>query len=91
MSWRKIRLIILAVIAAFLVICVSGIAIANSKNEIQIFKMGTDVIVPEQKVMTDAVAIGGDVTILNHTKSASQNPFFFVPDKILLSSVLSNF
>ncbi len=61
MSWRKIRLIILAVIAAFLVICVSGIAIANSENEIQIFKMGTDVIVPEQKVMTDAIAIGGDV------------------------------
>ena len=65
MSWRKIRPLILTVIAAFLVICVSGIAIANSENEIQIFKMGTDVIVPEQKVMTDAVAIGSDVTILN--------------------------
>ncbi len=23
----------------------------------------------------------------SHTKSASQNPFFFVPDKILLSSL----
>ena len=65
MNWRKIKPLILAAIAAFLVICVSGIAIANSENEIQIFQMGTDVIVPEQKVMTDAVAIGGDVTILN--------------------------
>ncbi len=65
MSWRKIRPLILAVLAAFLVICVSGIAIANRENEIHIFKMGTDVIVPEQQVMTDAVAIGGDVTILN--------------------------
>ena len=65
MSWRKIRPLILAVLAAFLVICVSSIAMANSENELQIFKMGTDVIVPEQQVMTDAVAIGGDVTILN--------------------------
>ncbi len=65
MSWRKMRPIILAMLAAFLVICVSGIAIANGDNEIHIFKMGTDVTVPEQQVMTDAVAIGGDVTILD--------------------------
>ena len=63
MSWRKIRPIILAMLAAFLVICVSGIAIANGDNEIHIFKMGTDVTVPEQQVMTDAVAIGGDVIL----------------------------
>ena len=55
MSWRKIRPLILAVLAAFLVICVSGIAIANRENEIHIFKMGTDVIVPEQQVMTDVL------------------------------------
>ncbi len=65
MSWRKIRPLILAVLAAFLVIFVSGIAVANSENDIHIFKMGTDVTVPEKQVMTDAVAIGGDVTILN--------------------------
>lgn len=65
MSWRKIRTFILALLTAFLVICIGGIAIANGENEIHIFKMDTDVIVPEQEVMTDAVAIGGNVTILN--------------------------
>ena len=33
MSWQKIRPLILAVIAAFLVICVSEIAIANSEDQ----------------------------------------------------------
>lgn len=65
MSWRKIKPIILAVLAAFLVIVISGVAVANNENDIQIFKMGTDVVVPAKQVMTDAVAIGGDVTILN--------------------------
>ena len=65
MSWRKIRPFILACIAAFLVIVVSGIAVANNESDIAIFKMGSDVIVPEKQVMSDAVAIGGSVTILN--------------------------
>ncbi len=65
MSWRKIKPLILAILAAFVVIFVGGIAVANNENNIHIFKMGTDVTVPEQQVMTDAVAIGGDVTILD--------------------------
>ena len=65
MSWRKIKPIILAVLAAFLVIVISGVAVANNENDIQIFKMGTDVVVPAKQVMTDAVAIGGNVTILD--------------------------
>ena len=67
MSWRKIRLLILTVVTAFLVIFISGIAVANN-NDIQIFKMGTDVVVAEKEVMTDVVAIGGDVTILNEAQ-----------------------
>ncbi len=65
MSWRKIRLLILAFFAAFLVIFVTGVAVANNESDITIFKMGTDVTVPEQQVMNDAVAIGGSVTILD--------------------------
>lgn len=65
MNWQKIRLIILAFFAAFLVIVISGVAVANNESDITIFKMGTDVTVPAQQIMTDAVAIGGDVTILD--------------------------
>ncbi|HHP7230268.1 MAG TPA: hypothetical protein ACFCUY_05340 [Xenococcaceae cyanobacterium] len=64
MNWRKFRPLILGIIAALLVILIGGIAVAENGNEIQIFKMGTDVIVPEKQVLTDAVAIGGNVTIL---------------------------
>lgn len=65
MSWRKIKPLILAIMAAFLVISLSAVAVANSESELQIFKMGTDVTVAEKQVMTDAVAIGGNVTILS--------------------------
>ncbi len=65
MNWQRIKTLILAFIAAFLVILVTGVAVAQNDNEIQIFKMGTDVTVPEKQVLTDAVAIGGKVTILN--------------------------
>ncbi|MBE9047528.1 hypothetical protein IQ255_24520 [Pleurocapsales cyanobacterium LEGE 10410] len=51
--------------AAFLLILITGIAVAQNESEIQIFKMGTDVIVPAGQVMTDAVSFGGDVTILD--------------------------
>lgn len=65
MNWRKIRALILAFLAAFLLILVTGVAIAEDEAELQIFKMGNNVIVPAGQVMTDVVAIGGDVTILN--------------------------
>lgn len=65
MSWRKIRPLILAFIAAFLLILVTGVAVANNENDVHIFKMGTDVTVPEKQILTDAVAIGGNVTIFN--------------------------
>lgn len=65
MNWQKIRLIILAFLAAFLVIVISGVAVANNESDITIFKMGTDVTVPAQQIINDAVAIGGNVTILD--------------------------
>lgn len=65
MSWRKIRPLILAFITAFLVILITGVAVAGNEDSIHIFKMGSNVTVAEKQVMTDAVAIGGNVTILN--------------------------
>ena len=64
MNWRKIRTLILAFVAAFLLILISGVAVAQGEGDIQIFKMGTDVTVLEKQVITDAVAVGGNVTIL---------------------------
>lgn len=68
MNWREIRLRILACLVAYLVIFTSGVAVAKNKDEVQIFKMGTDVVIPEQQVFTDAVAIGGNITILDKAK-----------------------
>ena len=68
MNWRNIKLIILGFLAVFLVIFISGVATANNQNDITIFKMGTDVTVPAKQVMTDAVAIDGDVIILDGAK-----------------------
>lgn len=65
MNWQKIRTLILAFVAAFLLILVTGVAVAPNDSDIQIFKMGTDVTVSEKQVLTDAVAIGGNVTILD--------------------------
>ena len=65
MNWQKIKPLILAFLGAFLVIVITGVAVANNESDIAIFKMGTDVTVPAQQVISDAVAIGGDVTILN--------------------------
>lgn len=64
MNWRRIRTLLLAFIAAFSLILILGVAVAQNE-EIQIFKMGTDVVVSEKQVLTDAVAIGGNVTILD--------------------------
>lgn len=64
MSWHKIRLLVLALIVAFLVIFIDNVAVANDANDIHLFKMGTDVTVPQKAVITDAVAIDGSVTIL---------------------------
>ena len=63
MNWH-IKKLIWFFIAAFLVIMISGVAIARD-GELQVFKMGTDVTVLEKQVMTDAVAIGGNVTVLS--------------------------
>lgn len=65
MCWRRIRPLIVAFMATFLLIFVTGVAVANNENDIQIFKMNTDVTVPAKQVVTDAVAIGGNVTIFN--------------------------
>ena len=65
MNWHKIKPLILAFLGAFLIIITTGVAVANNENDITIFKMGTDVTVPAGEVISDAVAIGGDVTILN--------------------------
>ena len=63
MNWH-IKKLIWFFIAAFLVIMISGVAVARD-GELQVFKMGTDVTVLEKQVMTDAVAIGGNVTVLS--------------------------
>ena len=65
MNWQTIKLIMLALLAAFLVIFIGGVAVANNESDITIFKMGTDVIVPAKQVITDAVAIDANVTILD--------------------------
>lgn len=65
MNWRKIRALIIAFLAAFLLILVTGGAIAEGEADLQIFKMGNNVMVAAGQVMTNVVAIGGDVTILN--------------------------
>lgn len=65
MSWHKIKPIIIAFLAALLVILIAGVAVADNEDQITIFKMGSDVTVAEKQVMTDAVAIGGNVIILN--------------------------
>lgn len=39
MSWRRIRPLIVAFMATFLLIFVTGVAVANNENNIQIFKM----------------------------------------------------
>ena len=64
MNWRSLRTLVLAFLAAFLLILITGVAVAQNE-EIQIFKIGTDVTVLEKQVMTDAVAIGGNVNILD--------------------------
>ena len=67
MNWQRIKKLILFFVAAFLVIVISGVAVAqnDSDSDVQIFKMGSDVTVLEQQVMTDVVSLGGNVTILD--------------------------
>ncbi|MDJ0589924.1 MAG: hypothetical protein QNJ72_07995 [Pleurocapsa sp. MO_226.B13] len=71
MNWRKIRILILAFLATFLLVLVTGVAVAENEADVQIIKMGADVTVAEKQVMTDAVAIGGDVTVLNEGRIAN--------------------
>lgn len=65
MNWQRIKKLIFLFVAALLIIAISGVAVAQNDSDIQIFKLGTDVTVLEKQVMTDAIAIGGDVTILD--------------------------
>ncbi len=65
MNWQRIRKLLLAFVAAFLVILIAGVAVAQSNDGVQIFKMGTDVTVAEKQVMTEVVAVGGNISILN--------------------------
>lgn len=64
MNWRRLRTLVLAFLAAFLLILITGVAIAQNE-EIQIFKISTDVVVTEKQILTDAVAVGGNITILD--------------------------
>lgn len=64
MNWKKIKPLVLTIIAALLVVLISGTAVANRVGEAQIVKMNTDVVVPEQQTLTEAVAFGGSVTLL---------------------------
>ena len=65
MNWRQTRTLMLTFIAACLLFIATGVAVAQNENEIQIFRMGTDVTVPAKRVLTDAVAMGGNVTIFD--------------------------
>ena len=65
MNWRRLKTLFLAFMAAFLLILILGVAVAQNENEIQIFKMGTDVVVPEKQVLTNAVAVGGNINVLD--------------------------
>ncbi len=85
MSWRKIKPIIITFLAALLVILIAGVAVADNEDNIHIFKMGSDVTVAEKQVMTDAVAIGGNVTILNEGE-VTQNAVAIGGDVILKSN-----
>lgn len=85
MSWRKIKPIIITFLAALLVILIAGVAVADNEDNIHIFKMGSDVTVAAKQVMTDAVAIGGNVTILNEGE-VTQNAVAIGGDVILKSN-----
>lgn len=56
MKWRNIkrqvRTIVLALLAALVVILISGIAVAESGNELRMIKIGTNVIIAAKQVMT---------------------------------------
>lgn len=65
MNWQRIKKLISIFIAAFAIAAILGVAVAQNDRDIQIFKMGTDVTVSETQVMTDVVAIGGNIAILN--------------------------
>lgn len=65
MKWKQIRLIILALLAALFILGLgSGIAVATDGAVKDVVRISTDVIVPENQVLTDAVAVGGSVTVL---------------------------
>ncbi|MEL6912113.1 MAG: hypothetical protein AAFR62_14755 [Cyanobacteria bacterium J06629_2] len=64
MNWQRIKKLVLVFIAALLVITIAGVAVAQNDSDVQIFEMGANVTVAEKQVMTDAMAVGGNVTLL---------------------------
>lgn len=64
MNWQRVKKLILFFIAAFLVIMITGVAVAQNDSDVQIFEMGANVTIAERQVMTDVVAVGGNVTLL---------------------------
>lgn len=66
MNRKPLQFLILFLLSALFIFS-SGIATAdNDENIIEVVKIGTDITVTENQVLTDAVAIGGSVTILEN-------------------------
>jgi hypothetical protein len=63
---KKIRLLVITLLSTLVVIFVSGIAVANNGAQIRdVIRMNTDITVAENQTVTNAVAIGGSVSILS--------------------------
>ncbi|MDR9405560.1 MAG: hypothetical protein RI580_19240 [Halothece sp. Uz-M2-17] len=63
MNWKPIKLILIALFSTLFILS-SGIATADNEDVTEVVKIGTDVTVTQEQVLTEAVAIGGSVTIL---------------------------
>lgn len=66
MNRKQIRLLIITLLSTLVVIFASGIAVANNGPQIRdVIRMDTDIVVVENQTVTNAVAIGGSVSILS--------------------------
>ncbi|MFB6277069.1 MAG: hypothetical protein ABEI32_13115 [Halothece sp.] len=63
MSWKRFKLMILALLATVLIVG-SDVAVADNDETKDVVRIGTNVTVAENQVFTEAVAIGGSVTVL---------------------------
>ena len=63
MNWKPIKLILIALFSTLFILS-SGIATADNEDVTEVVKIGTDVTVTQEQVLTEAVAIGGSVTVL---------------------------